>query len=149
MNDDIPTLILRDEYMEAWRENQIALERSREAALARRESPEHYQTSEPDLPAYDWRLSDAHLLAAPSKDAAGFDPETLGTLYRRLEDERPEWLLNKERSQREVRMLEKLGEPVPEDLRRQADEPDNYRRYERMRAAWRERRARVWAGAWR
>jgi hypothetical protein len=80
-----------------------------------------------------WQANDTYLQAAKERLQTTrrlLDDDTRQTLRDRAEREHAAWVENRDRCRREVRMLEKLGEPVPEDLRRLAEEPDLWQQIE-------------------
>jgi hypothetical protein len=89
-------------------------------------------------PVEDWRDTDPNLLAARSRLDTGYmslDSGTLEGFRDKVEKEHEDWLRRREDAKWRVKASEKLGEPVPDDIRALAASEDHYPRYEAMRTA--------------
>ncbi len=134
-----------DEYLEAHRQQAAERFAAQTKWRARQEYPEYYALQE-EWPGLDWRETDPHLTAARSQLREGPNHE-LAEALRFDEDDarRVEWLEGHTTALREVAMLEKLGMPVPAELRAKAEEPDRFYDLEKLRSAMIESRQNAWA----
>jgi hypothetical protein len=125
-----------DPYLAAHTAQKFAAQEARERWRARLDMPEYFESDDHDFPEVTWEQTDDYLSAARTRLRDGWvDPAVLEGLRVGLDERRAEWLKERERCRREVPMLTKLDEPVPDDLRAKAEEPDHFPLYEQMRTA--------------
>lgn len=138
---ELRSAVVRDQdpYLQAHREMQ-------EQLTARRRDWAGLDFDEREADEISWRACDTHLSALLARQ--GKAQAIAHDLGLDTPGEHPEvirWRANRARAQREVKMLEKLGEPVPDDLRAEAEEPDQGPAVAQAVEAMRQRSKHAWA----
>jgi hypothetical protein len=133
-----------DPHLRAWNERERAKQERREGAISWQEWPEYFETTLMRIPVVDWRADDPHLLAGRERSTL-IDRETVEHLRLDAAPRIEQWRQDRDRARREVRMLKKLGEEVPADVRDLAEQEDLGPTFDRWSLEQSESRARRFA----
>ena len=135
----IPVVPAVDEYAKAHREMQ-------EMLTSRKRNWNGLDFDDRTAPEVTWQATDSHVQALLARKGdprivlheLGFEPRDEDAALVR-------WRQERERAKELMEMRVKLGLPVDDDLRRQAEEPDNGPAVAQLVDAMRQRSKRTWA----